>query len=83
MKSRLRAKIEQSEFSIKEIAEHCGKTQQTFNNYLNGDQSPTIKVLDQVAEKLNCNTMELINPPERFDHCYTSQGIWMGIERVF
>lgn len=79
----LKKKIESSGISIKEIAGHCEKTPQTFSNYMNGSQSPTLKVLERIADKLECKIHELISPPEKYDHVYTSQGIWMGIERIF
>ena len=83
MSLHLKKKIEASGISIKEIAGHCEKTPQTFSNYLNGSQSPTLKVLELIAEKIKCNSMELIPAPKGYDHVYTSQGIWMGIERIF
>jgi transcriptional regulator with XRE-family HTH domain len=83
MKSLLKQKINGSSFTIKEIAEFCGKSPQTFNNYLNGDQSPTIKTLELIGEKLGCKSIELVDPPEGFDHVYTSQGVWMGLQRIF
>lgn len=79
----LKRKIEESNFSIKEIAKFCDLSPQTFSNYFNGSQSPTLKVLEQIAAKISCNVHELITPPENYDHIYTSQGFWMGMERVF
>lgn len=82
MKSKLRIKIEESSFTIKEIAEFCGKSPQTFNNYLQGEQSPTIKTLEIVGVKIGCRSIELVDAPPGFDHVYTSQGVWMGIQRT-
>jgi len=83
MKSLLRTKIEKSNHSIKDVAEHCDKTQQTLNNYLNGTQSPTIKTLECIAFLIGCEVFELIEPPKGFVHVYTGSGVWMGIVKDY
>lgn len=78
----LRRQIDKSGKSIKEVAEHCGKTPQTFNSYLNGSQHPTIKTLELLSLKLECTVFELIECPAGFDHVYTSGGAWVGVQKI-
>lgn len=78
MKLRVKELSKKKGITFQEIAHKMGITYQSFNKRLNACKLDT---LEEIANILNCEVVELleVNPP--FSHSYTPQGEWKGISK--
>lgn len=79
MKLRIKEVAKSKDIDLQTLSKKLGITYQALNARMVGN--PSIKVLQEIAEILNCELVELlpVNPP--FSHSYSPDGEWKGISK--
>lgn len=79
MKLRVKEIAKSKGMGLQTLSKKLGITYQALNARMVGN--PSIKVLQEIADVLQCELIELlqVNPP--FSHSYSPEGEWKGISR--
>lgn len=79
MKLRVKEIAKSKGMDLQTLSKKLGITYQALNARMVGN--PSIKVLQEIADVLQCELIELlqVNPP--FSHSYSPEGEWKGISR--
>lgn len=77
LKSRLTEELASKKMSGRALGRDAGLTPTQANEYINGGQTPTLAVLDRIAEALHTEAWELIRP-----HSQIPSALLAAIERM-
>lgn len=78
------------EFRIKEVAKSKGMDLQTLSKKLGISYqalnarmvgNPSAKVIQEIADVLDCSVIELIVPDKNVAHFYDEAGTWLGVRQ--
>lgn len=82
MKLRIKQVAKTKNISMGSIAEHLDVTPTQVSNYVKGSNLIPLDKLHKIAELLECDVLELIEPSsENFAHFYNQSGEWWGIRK--
>lgn len=82
MKLRIKQVAKTKNVSMGSIAEHLDVTPTQVSNYVKGSNLIPLDKLYKIAELLECDVLELIEPSsENFAHFYNQSGEWWGIRK--
>ncbi|SEC44991.1 Cro/C1-type HTH DNA-binding domain-containing protein [Tenacibaculum sp. MAR_2009_124] len=82
MKLRIKEVAKKKKASMSEIANHLEVTPTQVSYYNSGTSLIPLDKLQKIAEFLNCDILELIEPSSpNFAHFYNSTGEWWGIRK--
>jgi len=66
-------------YDQKTLASKLGISRQALNARLNGN--PSMKVIQEIADVLNCSVFELIEADRDIAHFHDATGYWLGVRR--
>lgn len=66
-------------YDQKTLAKKLGISRQALNARLTGN--PSMKIIQEIADVLNCSVFELIVADKDIAHFYDVGGEWLGIRR--
>lgn len=82
MKLRIKQVAKTKNVSMGAIADHLEISSTQVSNYNSGSNLIPLDKLHKIAELLECDVLELIEPSsENFAHFYNQQGEWWGIRK--
>lgn len=67
MKLRLREILKERSLTLKAFSELSGISRPNLSNYVNGNTSPTLEMLNRMADTLSISTSELLEEEEPID----------------
>ncbi len=67
MELRLREILRERSMTLKAFSEISGISQPNLSNYINGNVSPTLEMLNRIAESLKIPLTELFSEPDRLE----------------
>lgn len=67
MEFRLREILKSRSLTLKAFSEQSGISQPNLSNYINGNVSPTLEMLNRIAKSLNIPITELFEQPEAME----------------
>lgn len=67
MRLRLREILKEKSMTLKAFSEQSGISQPNLSNYINGNVSPTLDMLNRIANSLEIPLVELFEKPEPID----------------
>ena len=66
---------------LKSIGKEIGISKVAMSYYSNNHRSPSLSTLQDMADNIGCDVIELIQPSPQYDHFYDSSGEWQGIRK--
>lgn len=79
MKLRIKEVAKSKNIDLQTLSKRLGITYQALNARMIGN--PSIKVLNEIADVLKCDLLELLPAGKDYAHFYDENGIWQGIRR--
>lgn len=77
MKLRVKEVAKNKGIDLATLSKKLGITYQALNARMTGN--PSLKVLQEIAEALDCPIFELLSPGRNFQHFYDEKGVYNGI----
>lgn len=74
MKLRLREILRERSLTLKAFSVQSGISQPNLSNYINGNVSPTLEMLNRIAESLKIPITELFEKSDEIELCVRYQG---------
>ena len=79
MKLRVKEVAKSKGYDLQTLSKKLGITYQALNARMIGN--PSIKIIQEIADALNCSVFELIEPDNNFAHFYDKDGVYLGIRK--